>query len=89
MPIVGYPGWPPVIDAGTREHVRFAMSDGHRLFPCRISVATLRDYFGDEGSEPIDLFESFQGEIEDVASEKYDKHGIIDGLIELENSDLD
>ncbi|MHB2206617.1 DUF1488 family protein [Methylobacterium sp. CM6257] len=88
MPIVGYPGWPPVIDANTREHVRFSMSDGRRLVPCRISIGTLRDCFGDENSEPIDLFESCQTEIEDAASKKYEAGGVINGIIELEEPDF-
>jgi hypothetical protein len=89
MPIVGYPGWPPVIDANTREHVRFAMSDGRRLFPCRISINTLRDCFGEESSEPMDLFDSCQGEIEDAASRKYAGVGISNNLIELDEKDFD
>lgn len=88
MPIVGYPGWPPVIDANTQEHVRFAMSDGRRIIPCRISFSTLRDYFGDENSEPISLFENFQSEIEDSASDKFEIDGIINGIIEIKESDL-
>lgn len=88
MSIVGYPGWPPVIDANTREHVRFAMSDRHRILPCRIPIATLRDCFGEEGSEPIDLFDSCQREVEDAASKKYDSEGIKNGLIELEEDDF-
>ncbi len=89
MPIVGYPGWPPVIDAKTREHVRFAMSDGRRLLPCRISITTLRDCFGDEDSDPIDLFEDCQDEIEGAASKRFDRSGIRNGCIELELSDFD
>jgi hypothetical protein len=88
MPIVGYPGWPPVIDANTREHVRFAMSDGHRLLLCRISIDTLRDWFGEEDSEPIDLFESCQTEIEDAASKRYNSKGIKNGLIDLVDEDF-
>lgn len=88
MTIVGYPGWPPVIDANTREHIRFAMSDGRRIIPCRISFSALRDYFGDEDSEPIALFENFQSEIEDFASKKFEIGGIINGIIEIKESDL-
>ncbi|MHB2206573.1 DUF1488 family protein [Methylobacterium sp. CM6257] len=89
MAIVGYPGWPPVIDANTREHVRFAMSDGRRLIPCRISIDALRDCFGDENSEPIDLFESCQTAIEDAAGKKHEAVGTIDGIVELNERDFD
>lgn len=89
MPIVGYPGWPPVIDANTREHVRFAMSDGRRLFHCRISFGTLRDCFGEANSEPMDLFDSCQSEIEDAASRKYAGVGIGNWLLELDEKDFD
>ena len=88
MPIVGYPGWPPVIDANTREHVRFAMSDGHRLIPCRIPIDTLRDWFGDACSEPVDLFESCQSEIEDAAGRRYARDGIANGIINLDDQDF-
>lgn len=88
MPIVGYPGWPPVIDANTREHVRFAMSDGRRIIPCRISINTLRDCFGDKDSEPVALFETFQSEIENFASDKFENGGITIGIIEIKESDL-
>lgn len=88
MPIVGYPGWPPIIDANTQEHVRFAMSDGRRIFLCRISIDTLRDWFGDEGSEPIDLFESCQNEIEDAANRRYTRQGITNGIVDLDDQDF-
>ena len=88
MSIVGYPGWPPVIDANTREHVRFAMSDGHRLLPCRIPINTLRDWFGEEDSDPIDLFEDYQGEIEDAAGRRYARDGIANGVINLGDQDF-
>ncbi|MHB2206648.1 DUF1488 family protein [Methylobacterium sp. CM6257] len=88
MPIVGYAGWPPVIDANTRKHVRFAMSDGQRIIPCRISINTLRGCFGDKDSEPIALFASFQSEIEDFASGKFEIDGIINGIIEIKESDF-
>ncbi|MGT2477934.1 DUF1488 family protein [Methylobacterium oryzae CBMB20] len=83
MAIVGYPGWPPVIDANTREHVRFAMSDGRRLIPCRISIDALRDCFGDENSEPIDLFESCQTAIEDAAGKNTKPSAPSMGLLSL------
>ncbi|SOR32509.1 conserved protein of unknown function [Methylorubrum extorquens] len=89
MPIVGYPGWLPAIDANTRKHVCFAMSDGRRHIPCRISINTLRDCFGEENSDPLDLFESCQGEIEDAASRKFLGNNISNELIELEEGDFD
>nr|WP_244491995.1 DUF1488 family protein [Methylobacterium sp. Leaf361] len=65
------------------------MSDGRRLLPCRIPIATLRDCFGDEDSEPIDLFESCQGEIEDAAGRRYARDGIANGVIDLDDRDFD
>ncbi|MCJ2136979.1 DUF1488 domain-containing protein [Methylobacterium sp. J-026] len=88
MPIVGYPAWQPVIDANTREHVRFAMSDGRRLIPCRIAISTLRDCFGDADSEPIALFESFQCEIEGFASNKYEFGGVMNDIVEIKEADM-
>jgi hypothetical protein len=88
MSIVGYPGWPPVIDANTRDHVRFAMSDGRRVLLCRIAITTLRDWFGEEDSEPIDLFESCQSEIEDAADKRYTRYGITNAVIDLGDEDF-
>nr|WP_244540720.1 DUF1488 family protein [Methylobacterium sp. yr668] len=65
------------------------MSDGRRLLPCRIPITTLRDCFGDEDSEPIDLFESCQGEIEDAAGRRYARDGIANGVIDLDDRDFD
>ncbi len=64
------------------------MSDGRRVIPCRSRSELSVDYFGHEDSEPISLFENFQSEIEDSASDKFEIGGIINGIIEIKESDL-
>ncbi|WP_373622905.1 DUF1488 family protein [Methylobacterium sp. OAE515] len=64
------------------------MSDGRRLLPCRIPINTLRDWFKEEDSDPLDLFEDYQDEIEDAAGRRYARDGIANGVINLGDQDF-
>lgn len=102
MPLERFESGQPVIDQRTLIHVCFGMVDEGRgaspvvsgvtqtgtLIRCRIEIDVVRDLFGDASSEPLDLFLSYQPEIEDAASEKYDREGAPDNALDLDDTDF-
>ena len=56
--------------------IRFLMQDGSKQVPCRISHEALTDRGSTTGMNNAQIFEAYRPEIEQAASNKYDRGGI-------------
>lgn len=90
MPLESYEASAAAIDFETEAHVRFGMRDDGLLVPCRVSFDALRGLFAIEGMpfDPLDLFLGSRSAIEEAASDKYEREGALDGMLDLEEVDF-
>jgi hypothetical protein len=55
------------------EGIRFLMRDGSKEVPCRVSYESLTDRGVATGMDEAGVFEAYRNEIEQAASDKYDR----------------
>jgi Protein of unknown function (DUF1488) len=58
------------------EGIRFLMRDGTKDVPCRVSHESLADRGAATGLDAVGVFEAYRNEIEQAASDKYDRGSI-------------
>lgn len=89
MPLERYEAGQPVIDEETLDHGRFGMLDS-RVIPCRIPIELLHALtdVNDLSFDPLVVFLNYRTEIEDVAINKYEREGVPNGILELDDTDF-
>ncbi|WP_336491427.1 DUF1488 family protein [Methylobacterium nigriterrae] len=88
MPLRPYTFGDPHIDKATSEHIRFPMTDGQQVIAGRVPIDALVGRFGEADSDPLTLFLHNRRLIEDAASEKFDREGAPDNLVDLYAEDF-
>lgn len=88
MPLERYTHGAPHHDAATEGAIRFPMTNGQRVIACEIDADVLREQFGDDGADSLDVFLQHRAAIEAAASRAYDRGSFPNDLMELTANDF-
>lgn len=88
MPLERYTHGAPHHDAATEGAIRFPMTNGQRVIGCEIDADLLRQQFGADGTDPLDVFLRHRAAIEAAASRAYDRGSFPNDLMELTADDF-